>query len=251
MKIENYGLVKHQNNGAGDDEVVMSNALTRASHGLSFAEKRVIAFALSQIETQTPEEFAAATNGGWRVRLNAVDFVDMLGVSRQVAYEQLKAVGETLIKKQWRIGDKKAGSVFNWLSMYKYHEKQGYLEMDFTKYTAPHVLNLKARGQFTVYQLKHGAALRSVYSWRLFECLMSWRSTGRWIVQIEDFLDAMDAPPSLRKNFSEVERRIIKPAMHELVSVEGMDIKLTKRKLGRKVDTLIFDFKMNKQGMLL
>ncbi|WP_235008044.1 replication initiation protein [Caballeronia humi] len=70
--------------------------------------------------------------------------------------------------------------------------------------------------EFTTYKLKHAAALRSIYSWRLFECLMSWDGLSRWTPTIEEFQNAIDAKPNQRAHFKELRRRVIEPAVEEL-----------------------------------
>jgi len=72
------------------------------------------------------------------------------------------------------------------------------------------------RKEFTTYKLKHAAAFRSIYSWRIFECLKSWQGAGRWTPTITGFRDAMDASPKHRANFKALRERVIEPAVKEL-----------------------------------
>ena len=72
--------------------------------------------------------------------------------------------------------------------MIEYCEGEGRVDINFTAEVAPHVLAL--RTHFTTYKLKQ-AALRSIYAWRLFECLQSWRDKGQWKPSIEEFMTAM------------------------------------------------------------
>lgn len=231
----------------------MSNAFARAAHGLSLAEKRVIACGLANTDSRSARSLAVATrHGGWMVRLVAVDYAEVMGVTPQAAYMQLQAVAKTLIKKQWTVTEptgRKGGAKvtsYNWLSRMTYHEGQGWVELEFTHHTAPHVLGLQK--QFTSYQLKQASALRSVYSWRLMEQLHSWGNKGLWRVSVEDFCRVMDAKASHKKDFGMLRRSVIEPAVKELVEKDGFEIDWKPLKSGRKVTDLHFTFKLPAQA---
>ena len=56
-----------------------------------------------------------------------------------------------------------------WVSGVTYHHGEGWIELGFSPEMTPHLVELSR--EFTSYKLKHTVALRSVYSWRLFELL--------------------------------------------------------------------------------
>lgn len=225
----------------------MSNALTRAAHSLSLAEKRIIACALATTDTSSAGDQARAmATGGWSVKLLAGDYMELFGLARSTVYEQLKDASDTLIKKQWHVIDGKGkGAKYNWLSGYRYHEKEGWVELHFTHWAAPHILNLKSN--FTSYKLSQGQGLKSIYSWRLMECLQSWKSTGVWHVPLDQFYDAMDVSASYRGNFGIVRQKVIDPAIKELRDTENLIIAYKPIKAGRKVVSLIFEFEPHRQ----
>lgn len=233
--------------------VNMSNALARASHSLNLAEKRVIACGLASTDSVSPRLYnQAIANNGWIIRLVATEYAEWAEIDPRTAYEQLQSVAETLVKKQWTIiegeGRKRSVTRFNWLSRIKYHEGEGWVELEFTHHTAPHLLALKSG--FTSYRLKQAAALRSGYSWRLLECLESWKSKGVWSPSIEEFCRAMDAKPSHQSNFGMLRRSVIEPAVHELRQKDNMIIEWATIKAGRKVTGLVFKFQPNPQRQL-
>lgn len=236
----------------GQRHVSMSNQFARAAHGLSLAEKRVIACGLANSDSRSARSLAVATRyGGWMVRLAAVDYAEVMGITPQAAYMQLKDVAATLIKKQWTVTEGKKVSRYNWLSRMTYHEGQGWVELEFTHHTAPHVLGLQK--QFTSYQLQQASALRSVYSWRLMEQLQSWSNKGIYRISVEEFCKVMDAKPSHKKDFGMLRRSVIEPAVKELTQKDGFEIEWKPLKSGRKVTDLHFTFKLpaeSKQGRL-
>jgi plasmid replication initiation protein len=114
------------------------------------------------------------------------------------------------------------------------------VELDWWHEVVPHLFGLGVH--FTRYKLWQTSALRSVYSWRLFELLQSWLSEGRYEVSIDDFCLAMDVPGSYRKNFKEIRTRVIEPAIRELTEKNNMVVSWQPRNAGRKVVGLIFKF---------
>lgn len=239
-------IALHTDKPLAERHVNMSNALARAAHGLTLGEKRVIACGLACTDSKS----AFAHNqvmraGGWIIRLTAGEYAETMGIDPRTAYEQLKDVAGTLIKKQWTITEGRSITRFNWLSRMMYHEGEGWVEIEFTHHTAPHLLAL--RKSFVSYKLKQAAALRSAYSWRLLECLRSWKKTGQWKPSLEDFCNAMDAKPSHRKDFGMLRRSVIEPAVKELVEKDGFQIEWETKKSGRKVTGLEFKFNVNEQ----
>lgn len=229
---------------AGDKHVNMSNALARASHGLSLAEKRVIAMGLALTDSVPAMAMIEAGHNGWSVKVMALDYAKTFDLDANTAYEQLKEAGDKLVQRQvceivkTPRGQKQIKT--NWCAQVIYHQGEGWVSIEFTRHIAPHLLAL--RSKFVTYKLKQAAALRSAYSWRLFECLQSWRDTGLWVVGIEEFAHAMDVPEKYRADFTDIRRRVIEPAVAELILKSGLLIEWKTRKAGRKVTGLEFRF---------
>lgn len=227
-----------------EKHVNMSNALARASHGLSLSEKRAIALGLALTDSVPAQALVDAEKYGWAVKINASDYADTFELDINTAYEQLKEAGDKLVQRQvcevvqTKRGPKQIKT--NWCTQVIYHKGEGWVSIEFTRQISPHLLALRSR--FVTYKLKQAAALRSIYSWRLFECLQSWRSTGFWTVTIEDFVHAMEVPEIYRSNFKDLRRRVIEPAITELILKNGLVMEWKTRKAGRKVTGLEFKF---------
>lgn len=240
-------LVAYTDKPLPERNVNMSNALARAAHGLTLAEKRIISCGLANTDSRSGRSYTQVlVHGGWVVRLAAMDYAETMGIEPKTAYEQLKSAAGTLIKKQWSIVGTKTVTRYNWLSRMKYHEGEGWVELEFTHHTAPHLMALGKN--FTSYQLQQASALRSIYSWRLLECLQSWKGTGKYSPSVEEFCHAMNAKPSHRKDFGMLRRSIIEPAIRELRDKDGFDVDWKPIKAGRKVTGLEFSFEKSKQG---
>ncbi len=233
--------------------VSMSNAVARSAQGLGLVEKRIIALGLAKTDSVPSADLVKASREGWKVRFSAAEYAESYELSLDSAYEQMKEAGDQFLKKTIRRLEKdKRGRIiehkYNWLTGTTYHNGEGWVEIRFSFEVAPHLLGL--RSKFTSYKLKQASALRSVYSWRLFECLQSWQSTGRWKVSIDDFIYAMDAPESCQKDFGNMNKRVLQPALKELREKDNMEIEIELEKAGRKITGLIFTFRTNPQGRL-
>jgi plasmid replication initiation protein len=233
--------------------VNMSNALARASHGLSLSEKRVIACGIASTNSDSARDYnlAVLKGGGWVIRVTAAEYSETFGVSMKNAYDELQYVAKALTERSWQtVEGKKSKTItrYPWVAKSEYQEKMGSLLLEFTHYTAPHLLAQKKN--FTSYKLARTGALRSTYSWRLFDCLESWKFTGMWHVLIDDFHQAMDTPPSAKENFGMLRRSVIEPAIREIQNTQNMTIDCEVLKTGRKVSSLKFTFEPNPQTSL-
>lgn len=239
---------------AGSRLVSMSNALTRAGHGLTLAEKRIIGAAVSKLDSRKvlqPGEVPTT-------RITAAEYAEAFDVDTATAYEQLKDAAKQLYNRSitfYEAAHRRKGKPLEptkvqmrWVGQVHYQKGEGWVELYWWPKLLPHLTGLKR--QFTSYQLQQASALRSVYSWRLLELLMRFESTGWAEYSIEDFKAAMDAPPSL-SDFAQIKRRIIEPAVKELTDKDGWLIQWRPVKAGRKVKAVRFDFKRDDQLRLI
>lgn len=238
--------------GLLDQQVNMSNALTRAGHGLSLSEKRIVAACIANSD-QIP---APRPGQCFKVRVTAGDYAEAYGVDLNTAYEQLKGAAQHLFQRQISIEKQtprgKVVHRMRWVGAFKYHDGEGWAELDFWHEVVPHLFGLRGKvTPFTKYKLSQAAALRSIYSFRLFELLQSWRDKGLYAPTIEEFVRAMEPPPSCIKDFGNLRMRVIEPAVAELIDKNNLLIEWKPVKAGRKVIGLEFRFKENPQGRLL
>lgn len=235
--------------------VTMSNALARAAHGLSLAEKRIVMLGISRLDSTKPLPFGHVPTS----RISAAEYAELAECEPQTAYEALKTAADTFFERKItfyepayrRDGkplDKKTMTRMRWVGSAKYHDKEGWVELGWFPQLLPHLVDLKK--QFTSYKLKQTSALRSVYSWKMLELLTRFESTGRAEYTIEDFCTAMEATEKQRANFAKIRTKIIEPAVKELTEKDGWLIDWTPVKAGRRVKALRFQFKRDPQGRL-
>lgn len=241
----------------GDRWVTMSNALTRAAHGLTLGEKRIIMAAVSKLDSLAqlvPGQEVPTT------KITAAEYAEIAECEPNAAYEALQTAAKNLYNRTIvmfepsfkrgtrKIGDKGTVTHMRWVGRAKYHDKEAWIELAWWHEVVPHLMGLKRN--FTSYQLQQGTALRSVYSWRLLELLMRFKCTGKAEYTIEDFCTSMEATEKQRKDFNNIRRRMIEPAVKELTEKDGWIIQWEPIKSGRKVTALRFDFLRNPQKIL-
>src|SRR5512135_1489482 len=93
-KAEGYDVTDLERSG-GERWVTMSNALTRAGHGLTLAEKRIVAAAVSKLDSRRmlkPGEVP-------RTKITAAEYAETFSVDLDTAYNQLQGAAKTLYNR--------------------------------------------------------------------------------------------------------------------------------------------------------
>ena len=244
-KSKSY-MQKDADRHAGERWVTMTNALTRASHGLTLAEKRIVMAAVSKLDSTRPLPPGEVPT----TRITAGEFSELYGVSLDTAYDQLQAAAKHLYGRSITFFDpaeRRRGKpleptlvTMRWVGQVHYQKGEGWVELYWWPKLLPSLIGLKK--QFTSYQLQQVNGLRSTYSWKLLELLMRFKSSGNAEYTIEDFAAAMGATEKQSADFGKIRTKIIEPAVKELVEKQGWEIQWRAIKAGRKVKSLRFDF---------
>ena len=221
--------------------VTMHNTLVSASHGLNLSEKRLVSMAVAKLSPK------AAGLPGKPIKILAVDFAKQFGLEPHTAYVQLREAQENLFNRYIRHiehygpNDQKIEVVkMRWISSIRYKEGEGEISIAFAPEIAQFLVQLKKH--FTSYQLSKAAALRSTYSWRLFENLERFRETGVWEVDMARFHIIMETPKSYRANFAQTRRWVLDPALSELAARTNITAEVEPIRRGRKIARLRFTF---------
>lgn len=238
-----------------DRWVSMSNTIARAAHGLDLSEKRLIALGLAKTDSKDSKLLTSAMVSGWKVKINAVEYAEVFGLEKNTAYEQVKSASDVLFRREVRFEEKgKSGKTatkkFRWVSGAFYQPGEGFVELNFTPEIAPHLLGL--RSKFTSLQLQQAAPFASVYTWRMFELLNSWKSERTFTINIAEFWEAVEAAASARKDFTQLRLRVIEPTVAEIMAMTKYIVEWEPIRTGaRKVTALKFSFYENPQQDLI
>lgn len=231
--------------GLQNKNVVIANAVTRSAQSLTLSEKRILFAGIAKI-------------GGLNtsVKISASEYAETFDVSLNTAYDQLKKAAENIFHRYltFQVKDGKAIGLakIRWIDGYMYFDKEGYVSFSFGSQVTPYLFELQK--EFTQYQLKQAAALRSIHSWRLLELMEQMKdkidSKGWLKMPIEEFWHAMEATQSYKANFGLLRQRVIEPAIKELELKDNWIISWEPIKSGRRVSKIAFKFKRNPQNSL-
>jgi plasmid replication initiation protein len=227
-------------------QISMSNAMALAGHGLTLTEKRIMMLAITKIKHTQKWDGVSSPE----VHLTAKEYAETFNVDMQTAYDQLK---DSAIKLKTRIikfhGTCERGNRttthMSWVGHITYEPVNTWVKLGFYYKIVPHLLDLGV--VYTKYSLEQTTALRSQYSWRLYELLMKFQKTGKANFPIEQFCNAMELTDKQRSDFNYVRRRVIEPAIRELTQKNNLVINLEIEKSGVKVKMLKFTFSQNPQ----
>lgn len=254
LALENY-RPDNPDRPSGERWVTMSNALVRAGHGLTLAEKRIVMCAVSKLDSRTalkPGELP-------RTKITASEYAEIASCKMNAAYEALQEATKTLFNRKItfyepptsqrsRSANHAIRTEMRWVGRCRYHAGEGWVELVWWPDLLPSLIGLKK--QFTTYQLQQAHALRSVYSWRLLELLTRYKSTGWAEYTVENFAASMNATEKQQTDFGKIRTKIIEPAVKELTEKDNWEIQWRPIKAGRRVSKIRFDFKKNDQGKL-
>ena len=233
--------------------VSTSNQAARSAQGFTLREKRVFMCGLSKMDTckrGKPLTLAERT-----LRVTAADYAELSKLTHEKdAYRDLKAACDNLFNRYIRFKIKTPLGVkerkFRWVSGVTYHEGEGYVEFAVSEEVMPYVASLD--GLFTSYRLRQASELRSLYSWRMLELLTSHTNDVHTEKQqrltLDDLRQALEIPESYLYN--DIKKRVILPALKELIQKDGWVIKWKPVKKGKGVYAIDFTFMKDKQADL-
>ncbi|QIC80599.1 replication initiation protein RepM [Acinetobacter indicus] len=226
------------------DLVVKTNRLNQAFQVLSLAEFHIV-----QLAIVDARDTGTGLTTDMPLRIDALRYADVFGTTRQNAYMRMKEAEETLFNRRFSFFDEDGKLVKSrWISQVKYLDNEGAIEIVFTPAVVQGISRINGVKEFfTQYLLSQTANLKSVYSSRLYELLIQWRSTGKTpIINLEDFRAQLGVEEDQYKLMSDFKKRVLDLAINDIN--EKTDIKATyqQHKKGRSISGFSFTFKQKK-----
>lgn len=99
---------------------------------------------------------------------------------------------------------------------------------------------------YTTYEIKTILNLQSRYAKRIYLYCNAWRSTGLWIMKIDDLrkkLSCVEKYP----NFADFKKRILDPAFEEINEKSEYTVETTFNKIGNKIESLMVTVVLKKE----
>lgn len=221
--------------------VTKSNALVQAAYKLKLNEQRLLLAVIARIDPRIPMRSHTFT-------ITAGEFAEIFDLEMQSAYEALQDASDTLFERDIRTSDGHSKSRFRWVDKVSYVPGESRVELTFTHHVVPYLSKLHQN--LTSYGLHQVANLKSTYSIRLFEMLAQFRKTGWLQISVDDFRERLMLTDTY-KRFDNLRARVIQPAVNELQQKSNLTISWEPIREGRKVVSLLFQFKEDEQMDML
>jgi plasmid replication initiation protein len=129
-----------------------------------------------------------------------------------------------------------------------YVEGAGIVKLRFAPEIVPLITRLEQN--FTSYELMQVANL-NLYATRLYELLVSWRSTGKTpIIEINDFRSKLGLVETEYKAMGDFKKRVLDPAIKQINEHTDIIVKVEQHKTGRFITGFSFKFKPKPQARI-
>ena len=250
-------LVEKKANQLAELQVSMSHAITRASHGLSLVEKRIVAMFIAKFDSAKHRKIMdrVISVKDATIRISAKEYAETFDIDIKTAYRDLIKGTDQFFERYWRVIQEtpkgKKELKFHWLEGVIYHHGEGWVEATFSQKTIPHLV-FSLKDQYTKYKLKSTVALTGTYAWRIWELLAQFANTKkpaceeRFVrISLAEFRYSMDAPESYK--YSQIRQKIIEPALKQIKDNNGINVTWRAIKKARSVESLEFKFKPEEQ----
>ncbi|MDI2091890.1 replication initiation protein RepM [Commensalibacter oyaizuii] len=225
--------------------IVKDNALINASYNLDLIEQRLVLLAI--IEAR---ETGKGINTNNALTVHASSYINHFNVEKHTAYAVLKQASESLFERRFSYQFTNAkGNVeyvkSRWVSEIRYIESEALIKLIFSPSVVPLITRLEKH--FTSYELKQVNQLSSRYAIRLYEILISWRSTGKTpIFELESFRTQLGIEKNEYKRMELFKRRVLDIAISQINDFTDIFIQYEQHKNGKTIIGFSFSFRQSK-----
>ena len=172
--------------------------------------------------------------------LSANDYAEEFNVPQNLAYGILKSAVDHLLKTSYSIPIGRDILKINICSQALYKKDSGRIDVRFTEEIMPHIAGLSQK--FTMYHLNDVAGFNSIYTTRLFELLMQWKTIGEVEISISSLRFSLGCV-HIFKLYGHFKSRAFGQAVDEINEQLTLDLTYEEAKNGRSVDAIIFRFR--------
>ena len=220
--------------------VVKTNRLNQAFQMLTLAELHIV-----QLAIVDARETGTGLTTDTPLRIDARRYAEVFSTTRQNAYQRMKEADDTLFNRRFSFYDEDGKLVKSrWISQVKYLDDQGAIEIVFTPAVVQGISRIDGVKEFfTQYLLSQTAQLKSVYSARLYELLIQWRSTKKVpMVDLITFREQLGIAENEYKLMSDFKKRVLELAIKEINEKTDITVKYNQHKQGRVITGFSFSF---------
>ncbi|WP_151710788.1 replication initiation protein RepM [Acinetobacter brisouii] len=226
--------------------VVKTNRLNQAFQTLSLSELHIV-----QLAIVDARETGTGLSTDTPLRINALRYAEVFGTTRQNAYIRMKEAEETLFNRRFSFFDEHGKLVKSrWIQQVRYLDDEGAIEIVFTLAVVQGISKIDGVKEFfTQYLLSQTAQLNSVYSARIYELLIQWRSIGETpIFELNTFREQLGIGINEYQRMDHFKSRVLESAIKEINEKTDITIKYKQHKKGRTISGFSFTFKQKKSA---
>ncbi len=227
------------------DLVVKTNRLNQAFQVLTLAELHIV-----QLAIVDARETGTGFNSDTPLRLDALRYAEAFGTTRQNAYQRMKEAEDSLFNRRFSFYDEDGKLVKSrWIQQVKYLDDQGAIELVFTMAVVQGISRIDGVKEFfTQYLLSQTAHLTSVYSARLYELIIQWKTTGKTpVFELNNFRDQLGIGVNEYQRMHHFKARVLELAVDEISSKTDITVDYEQHKKGRMITGFSFKFKPKKK----
>ena len=236
---------KYELSEMATDLVVKSNRLNMAIQNLTLPELRIIQLAIvdaretgNGLSTDTP------------LRIDAMRYAEAFETTRQNAYNRMKEAEETLFNRRFTFLDSEGKTVKSrWIQRVRYLDDEGAIELAFTLDVVKGITRLDGAEEFfTQYLLSQTSNLNSVYSVRLYELLIQWKTAVKTpVFELSLFRGQMGLNDGEYKAMNDFKKRVLDLAVNEINEKTDLTVSYTQEKKGRLIHGFKFTVKQKEK----
>ena len=220
--------------------IYKDNRIIEASYRLTLREQRLVLLCISQINA------LEKLNENKVFTITANEYSQVFGGDPKNAFRDMKEAMDLLFDRFIKVivSDNRREE-FRWISKKSTILSNQSVEIRFTADIAPYLHNLK--GNFTKYHFLHVRTMTSVFSIRIYEMLMQWKTKRTLTLSLDQLRDRLQINNKYTA-FANIKQKIIEPAVTEINACTDILVSYDLRKAGRKVSDIVFSFQF-KPGM--
>jgi plasmid replication initiation protein len=229
--------------------VVKDNALINASYSLSLVEQRLMILAIIVARKSGDLSWDIDHWYGKPVQIPAESYEITFNVTRQASYLALKEAAKNLFERRFSYQEERvkgiAQKTSRWVSDIAYIDSTATVEITFSPVVLPLITNLEKH--FTSYEIEQVRNLNSPYAVRLYELIISWRSTKKTpIIDLQDFRNRIGVLENEYQRMELFKRRVLEPAISQINTHTDIIAQYEQHKRGRSIIGFSFTFKQKK-----
>ena len=210
--------------------------IMNSSYDLSLEEQKII-LTLASMVSPEDEEFKT-------YKFKISEFMDLLGIKDRTKYSEVPKITKELMKKVFEIKEEDTLIQTAWLSGAKYKKGSGMVELTFSGYLKPYLLQLGTL--FTKYKLSNILNMKNKYSPRFYELMKAneFKKQGYIEIEIEELRKILKAE-NIYPKYNDFKRFVIETSQKELEKLSDIRFEFEEIKVARKVTELKFFIKAN------